>query len=124
MPFVSAASSVQLALPAAGNPPGRARGRLIERVVFGRCQRWPVVVVLGLIAPEPVFAGLEAADYRMPGRRGMSGRVLRRRGVAAADVPALGAPAQMQPPSTGGVALHTAGPARRNRRVDPRHLFV
>ena len=49
------------------------------------------------------------------------GGVLRRRGVAAADVPALGAPAQVQPPPAGGVALHAAGPARRHRRVDARH---
>src|SRR5215470_15455180 len=48
----------------------------------------------------------------------MGARVLGRRGVAAADVPALGAPAQVEPPAAVLLALGTARPAGRDRGVD------
>src|SRR5580658_8264242 len=78
--------------------------------------------VFGLVIPEPVLAGLEAPDDRMPGLLGVRRRVLRRRAITASDVAALGAPAQVEPPAAGGVAFDAARPARRHRRVDARDL--
>src|SRR5580704_8262948 len=75
-------------------------------MMLRRCELGTVVHFLGLVAEEPVLAGFEAADERVPGGLRMRGRVLHRRGVAAADVPALGAP----------------GTARRHRRIDARYL--
>src|SRR5690242_13065660 len=73
--------------------------------------------VLG-VAPEPRLARLETPDHRVPGRGRVGARVLGRRGVAAADVPALGTPAQVKPPATVLLALGAARPAGRDRGVD------
>ena len=70
------------------------------------------------VVPEPVLAGLEALDHRVPGGREVRGGVLGRGGVAAADVAALGAAAQVHPPAAGRVALGAAGAARRDGGVD------
>src|SRR5260370_16694642 len=78
--------------------------------------------ILGLVIPEPVFAGLEAADDRVPRDLRVRGRVLRRRAVAAPDVAALRAPAQVDPPAAARVALDAARPARWHRRVDAGNL--
>jgi hypothetical protein len=65
---------------------------------------------------EPVFAGFEAADDRVAGGLCIRCGVLGRRVVAAADVTALGAPAQLQP-----LAFNPTGPAGWNRNVDSRY---
>src|SRR5260370_29022394 len=80
-----------------------------------------LVHLLGLIVPEPLFTGLEAPDQPVPGRVGMRGGMLRWRIVTAADMPALGAPAQVKPPAAGRLALHAAGSARRDRRINAFH---
>ena len=77
-----------------------------------------VVVRGGLVAPEPVLLRFEGADQGVAGISGVVPRVLRGRAVAAADVPAVGAPAQVEPPATGGIALHAARSGRRQLRVD------
>src|SRR4029077_15014221 len=58
----------------------------------------------------------------MPGALGVRGGVLHGRGVAAADVPALRAPAQVHPPAARRLALDAAFSARRHRRIDPSYL--
>src|SRR5712691_6174617 len=95
---------------------------LVNRMVLRRRELWPLVGFLGVVAVEPVLTWLEAADERMPGGRGVRGRVLHGRGVAAADVPALRAPAQVHPPAASGIALDAPGTARRHRRVNARYL--
>src|SRR5581483_6204342 len=77
-----------------------------------------VVVVLARVVPEPGLARLEALHDRVPGLGRVPARVLLRRRVAAADMPALRAPAQVHPPAAGGLALDAAGSARRDRLVD------
>ena len=67
---------------------------------------------------EPAFARFEAADDRVTRRVRMRCGVLGRRGVAAPDVTALGAPAQMQPPPAAGQAFNATGPARWDRHFD------
>src|SRR6266567_8109582 len=94
---------------------------LVNRMVLRRRELRPLVGFLGVVAVEPVLIRLEAADERMPGGRGVRGRVLHRRGVAAADVPALRAPAQVHPPAASGIALDAPGTARRHRSDDPRY---
>jgi hypothetical protein len=74
--------------------------------------------LLGAIVVEPLLTGLEALNYRVAAVLDVMARVLRGRGVAAADVTALRAPPQMQPPATLGKALDTTRRAGRNQSLD------
>ena len=67
-----------------------------------------VVELLVAVVVEPVFFGLITGDPGMPGRFGVGGGVLAGRVVAAPDVAALRAPAQVKPPSALLFALHAA----------------
>ncbi|HEX7498389.1 MAG TPA: hypothetical protein VF344_08000 [Candidatus Limnocylindrales bacterium] len=109
---------MQTLLPVAWYPSGRSRRGLIERVVVWRSQHGAVYVVAGHEVPEPVFIRLVAARHRMPGFGGMSVGVLRGRRVATADMAASGAPAQMEPPTAGFLALDAARTARGFRCID------
>src|SRR6185312_10757970 len=111
-----------MALPVRRDPVGRARDRLVIRVVLRRGQLRALVGVLRLVAEVPRLAGLEAADERVATRLRVRARVLRGRGVTAADVPALRAPAEVEPPAAGLLAFGAAGPARRDGRVDAWHV--
>src|SRR5215469_18201069 len=119
---------MQVTLPVPGDPAGRTGYRLIEGMMIGRGQvRARGVHPVLRVAPEPVFARLEALDQRVAGRGRVPAGVLRWRGVTAADVAALRTAAQMEPPSPTGVALNAPGPAGRGRSVDPLlccHLLV
>src|SRR5829696_1814010 len=75
----SARWSVQVCLPVRGYAAGWAGNRLVERMMFGRGQRWPILVALvGLVVPEPCLIWLEAADHRVPGDHHVRAGVLRR----------------------------------------------
>src|SRR5689334_13662239 len=78
----------------------------------------PVIVGVGVVVPEPVLIGLEAADDGMPGLAPMRLRVPGQGIVAAADVPARRAPAQVYPPAAHLLAFHTSGTAGWHSRVD------
>src|SRR5579862_8965680 len=102
-----------------GHAPGRAGGRLVGGVAFRSGERGTrLVPVLVGVGPEPLLPRLEAADHRVPRLAVMRGGVLGRRGVAAADVPALGAPAQVHPPAASLLALRAAGAGWGGVRVD------
>src|SRR5271165_3982201 len=106
-------------LPVGWYPACRAWHRLVQGMVLRRSQRWPALVhLLSLVVPEPFLARLEAPDQRVPGRLRVRGRVLRWRGVAAADVPASGTAAEVDPPAADFITLHAASPAGRNGRVN------
>src|SRR5215471_7580747 len=99
---------------------------LIDRVIL-RCRQLGsgLVILVTVVIPEPVLAGLKAADHVMPRGLRVHGRVLRRRCVAAADVPAQRTPAEVKPPASGRLAFRAPGPAGRDGRVDVvthRHL--
>ena len=111
-----------MSLPVCGNSPGRSRCRLIRRMMLRRRQFGPVVELFGLIAPEPRLAWFVARHDRVPGGGGVRASVLRGRAVTAPDVPALSAPAQVQPPPAGGLAVGAAGPGRRCGRVNTTYL--
>src|SRR5579859_7776674 len=108
--------------PVLGDTAGRTGNGLVSGVMPRRGEPRADKIFPGLVVPEPVLAGLEALHDRMPGGLPVRGRVLGGRGVAAAHVPALGAPAQVHPPAAGRVALDAAGAAGRRRRVDARYL--
>jgi hypothetical protein len=74
--------------------------RLIGGVRMRGKQLCALAFRLRLVIVEPILARLKAGYDRMPGRRSMFGCVLARRTVAAPDVPALGAAAEMKPPAT------------------------
>ena len=102
----------------ADHAPGQYRRRLIERMVTRRRELRTAEVLLPRVIPEPGLARLVALDDRMLDVERMAARVLRGRRVAAADVAAMGAPAQVEPPATGCQALDAAGTARRDRGID------
>lgn len=70
--------------------------------------------ILAYVAIEPVLTRLEARDDRMTRRAVVRRRVFTQRLIAAADVPAFRASAQMKPPAVFGEALD----ATRARRWD------
>src|SRR3984957_16672877 len=114
---------VQHRPPVVRDAAGRARGGLVGRVAHrGGELRAGLVEVLVRVGPNQHATRLVGADDRVAGLLGVPGGVLVRGVVAAADVPALGAPAQVQPPALVRLALHAAGAARRHRRVYALHF--
>jgi hypothetical protein len=111
---------MELALPICRDPSRWAGCRLVERVVPGGSEGWAGQVLLLPVVPEPILARLVAADDRVASGLGVRGRVLVGRVVTAPDVAAPGAPAKVQPPATGGEALHATVPAGRDVRIDLR----
>ena len=61
------------------------------------------------VVPEPVFAGFKGLDDGVPGGVKVVGCVLSGGAVAAADVAALRAAAEMEPPGALAEAVGTAG---------------
>src|SRR3984885_15721018 len=92
-----------------------------DRLVLGMALRWskigPVVVVIGLVVPEPGLPWLERSDDRVPSLSPVRRRVPGQRIVAATDVAAGRTPPQMHPPTAGGFTLSTADTAGRHRRA-------
>jgi hypothetical protein len=78
-----------------------------------------------LIVVEPILTRLKAGNYWVPCRCRMLGCMLTRRTVAASDVPTLGTPTEMKPPTfRRRQAFHTPIAARLRSWVDPaRTLF-
>jgi hypothetical protein len=109
---------VQVALPIGRHAPARSGRRLINRMMRGRSKRRSVGELLGAIVEEPVLTGLETLNHRVAALLDMVARVLRRRGITAADVAALRAPPQVKPPTTLGKALDASRRAGRNGRGD------
>ena len=112
--------SVEQTPPVWGNAPGWTGHRLIRRMVMRRRQRGSLPELVGPVVPEPLLARFEAADDRMLGCHCMGGGMPTRRVVAAADVPALGATTQVQPPPACLQALDTPCPTRLHSRSDER----
>ena len=109
---------MEVALPVAWHLAGRARRRLLERMVNGRRQRWTFHAFVCFIVVEPVLAGLETSYDCVAARFGMSACVLARRRVATADVTAARAAAQVEPPAAAGEAFDATIAARRYGRVN------
>jgi hypothetical protein len=74
-------------------------------------------ILLAGVIPEPGLAGLEALDDWMAGVRRVMAGVLGRGRVATADMPAAGAPTEVEPPAAGRQAFDAARPAGLGRRV-------
>src|SRR5690242_16113640 len=118
--MASACSSVEVTLPVPGHPTCRSGHRLVERVVMRGSEHGAVEILLGGVVPEPVLPGLEALDDRMPGVGGVVAGVLRRRRVAAPDMPAMGAAAKVEPPAVRGQALCATRAARWSSEIELR----
>ena len=103
------APSMQAALPVSRHAPGRSGYRLCQRVVLRRSKDRAVGVLLRGVVPEPILTRLEAGYDGVARRLCVSRSVLRGRAVAAADVTALSAAPQVEPPAAGRQALHAAG---------------
>jgi hypothetical protein len=106
------ARSVQVALPVSRHTAGRSGHRLCQRVVLRRSKDRAVGVLLRGVVPEPVLVRLEASDDGMPSFGRVSAGVLGRRRIAAADVPAVSAAPQVEPPAGSGCARRIRHSAR------------
>jgi hypothetical protein len=107
-----------MALPVRRHPTFGPRSRLVDRMVLGCHQRGPLIELLSAEVPEPVLSGLEASNYRVTRALGMTAGVLTGGRIAAADMAALGAAAQVEPPTVGRQTFDTARPARRHRWIN------
>jgi hypothetical protein len=120
-------ASMQQLLPVGRDASGGSWRRLIEWVMMGRRELWAVVVELFIaVVVEPLFFGLITGDPGMSGCFGVGGGMLTGRVVAAPDVAALRAPAQVKPPAALLFALHAALAGGRDSGVDALifpHLF-
>jgi hypothetical protein len=109
---------VQEAFPLWGYPAGgsryglfcRMRGRAVELRALKSFSRSVIV--------EPVLARFEAADNRVPCGGVVLRCMLAWRSIAAADVTALGASAEMQPPSVRCQAFDAACTAWFRVQID------
>jgi hypothetical protein len=116
---------VQQRFPVGRHSSHRSRHGLILVMRMRRKQphtldRCPLLVIV-----EPILTRLEAGNDRMPRCRGMLGCMLARRTVAASDVPALRAPAEMKPPTfRRRQAFHTPIAARLRSGVDSALIFL
>jgi hypothetical protein len=109
---------MQESLPIRGDAAPRTWHRLVQRVMARGGQNGAFHVLLARVVPEPAFAGFVTLDDRVSGIDRMPGGVLGRRGIATADVAALGAATKIEPPPAGCETLDTARAARRNRGID------
>ncbi len=75
--FHSGAAATQLVCPVAGHPAARPRNRLVLRPAVRRSEFGTVVVLVGLVVPEPVLARFERPDDRVSGFPPVRGRVTR-----------------------------------------------
>jgi len=90
---------VEERFPVGWHPSCGSRSGLIRRMGVRRKQlRTPDHPLLFVIV-EPILTRLKAGDDRMPCRRCMLGCMLTRRTVTASDMPTLGTPAEMKPPT-------------------------
>ncbi len=109
---------VEEAFPVCGYPARRPRHRLTRRMRVRAGQLGTVKSFSRSIVVEPILPRLEAIDDRMAGFRAVLRRMLARRTVAAADVPAFGASAQVQPPSVCSQALDATRTAWFRVQID------
>jgi hypothetical protein len=110
---------VQQRLPVGGHPSRGSRYGLTCRMRVRRKQFRALDHPPRLVIVEPVLTRLKAGDDRMPGRRRMLRCMPTWRAIAASDVPTLGAPAEMKPPTPRGrQALHAPVAARFRSRID------
>jgi hypothetical protein len=97
---------------------GRTGDRLVLRMAFRRSEFRPVVVLVRVVVPEPVFARLERPDDGMSGFAPVRGGMPGQRIIATPDVSACRAAAQVHPPATNRVTLGATCAAGQNRGVD------
>jgi len=98
--------------------------RWLVRWMPTRCRkRRAVDEVLRAVIVEPLLAWLETRDDRMAGLVIVRGRMLARRCVAAADVPALRTTPEVQPPTACGQALDATVSTRPDSRINSRGLM-
>ena len=86
--FHSVAATTQLVRPILWHPAAGPGDGLVLRAADRRGEFGPVVVLVGLVIPEPVLAGFERADDRVTGFPPMRRRVTGQRIVATPDVAA------------------------------------
>jgi hypothetical protein len=110
--------SMQLFLPVRRYAVGRSGHGLMERVVMRRDQVGAIHVIVCGIVVEPVLTRLEAVDHAVASACRMVPGVLGGRGVATPDVAAPRATAEVEPPTTGSVAVLASIAAWRDRRID------
>src|ERR1700683_5002495 len=116
---------VQQRFPIGWNPPRRPGYCLIQRMRMRRKQLRALDHPPLLIIVEPILTRLEAGNDRMPCRCRMLGCMLTRRTVTASDVPTLGTPTEMKPPTfRRRQAFHAPVATRLRSGVDSAVIFL
>jgi len=118
---------VQQRLPVGWHPSRGSRSGLIFRMRVRGKQLHTLHRDHGLllVIVKPILTRFEAGDDRMPCRCGMLGRMLIGRTVTASDVPTLGTPAEMKPPTfRRRQALHTPVATWLRSEVDSAVIFL
>jgi hypothetical protein len=91
--------------------------------MWGR-QSWPRKEFCGAVIIEPAFTFLEACNNRVAGILIVLRGMLVRRVIAAANVSAFGAPAEVQPPAVLRQALDATRTARFSCWINTVYLIV
>ena len=91
--------------PIGRNCADRTRHGLVHRVVVRRRELRTGDGLVGLEIPGPILARFEALDVSVPRVLPVRACMLARRGVAAADMPAGCAAAEVEPPAATGQAF-------------------
>jgi hypothetical protein len=113
---------MQTGLPVFRDPSFRSGRGLVLWMPARRSKLRPTDHLLSLIAPEPGFAGLKAGRDRMSRRVKVLRGMLTGRAVTTADMSALRATAQVQPPSIGSQTFGATCPARFSSRINGRMI--
>ena len=114
-------ASMQQRLPVGGDASGGFWRRLIQWVMVRRRKLRAVVVeLLVAIVVERVFFRFVTGDPEVSGHFGVGGGVLAGRVVAAPDVAALRAPAEVKPPSALLFTFQATRASGRDIGVDAR----
>jgi hypothetical protein len=109
---------VKQRLPVRRHRSGRSGHRLVRRMRVRSAKLRAGDELLGTIVVKPSLARFETRDYRVTRGGVMFRCMLIWRTITAADVPAFGASAKMQPPSAHSQAFDTTCSAWLDRRVD------
>jgi len=116
---VNGGSLVQQRFPVSGHSSHRPRYGLIFGMRMRRKQPHTLDHRLLFVVVEPILTRLKAGNDRMARHHGMLGCMLAGRTVAASDMPALRAPAEMKPPTIRrSQAFHTPIAYRLRSGVD------
>jgi hypothetical protein len=117
-------STVKLLFPIHWDSTPRSWSGLAQGVGMWRREPLAFDLAVALEVPKPRFTGFKALHDGMAGGVEMLARMLGRRAIAAADVPAFRTTAKMKPPAASGQTIYASSSTGRHRRINTRDMFA